>query len=73
MLGAKFTKCYDLIDKKCSFGAEFKKYIIKNTSSLAINLKLYRVSPVHNRKFSYQFYHVSMNIDKFTKNKFKSK
>ena len=52
MLGAKFTKCYDLIGEKCSFGAVFqKKYIFKNTSSLAINVKLYKVSPVHKRKF----------------------
>ena len=27
MLGAKFTKCYDLIGEKCSFGAVFPKKI----------------------------------------------
>ena len=51
-------------------GLYFNKYRFKYTSSLAINLKLYKVSPVHKRKFSYQFEHVSMNIDRFTKNDF---
>ena len=69
MLCAKFTKFYDLITKKNSFVAVYQQKNIKNTSSLAINLKLYKVSPVHKRKFSYQFYHVSMNIDRFTKRK----
>ena len=67
MLGAKFTKCYDLIDEKCSFGAVFQKIYFKNISSLAINVKLSKVSPVHKRKFWYPFYHVSMNIDIFIK------
>ena len=51
-------------------GCISRKKIFKDTSSLAINLKLYKVSPVHKRKFSYQFEHVSMNIDRFTKNDF---
>ena len=71
MLCAKFTKFYDLITKKNSFGAVYQQKNIKNTSSLAINLKLYKVCPVHKRIFLYQFYHVSINIERFTKNKFK--
>ena len=58
-----------LLAKNVVLGLYINKKNIKNTSSLAINLKLYKVSPVHKRKFSYQFYHVSMNIDRFTKRK----
>ena len=59
-----------LLAKKLLNGLYFPKKIFKDTSSLAINLKLYKVSPVHKRKFSYQFEHVSMNIDRFTKKYF---
>ena len=56
-----------LLAKNVLKGLYFPQKIFKDTSSLAINLKLYKVSPVHKRKFSYQFEHVSMNIDRFTK------